>query len=143
MAYTPKQIETTFNGIIEDIEQGKSLRASLRGESNPSSQTFYKWLEDDVIKSKRYTQACEVRAEDIFEEILVIADKQDKDDYIVDGVEMVDHNVHARAKIMIDARKWMLGKMNPKKYSDKIQVDSTEFSEQPLFPDVQKDNSNK
>ena len=144
MAYTEKQIEETFTEICRQMaEEGKSLRSVLRSKDMPGSETFYKWLDSSEVKSKQYTRATTQRAEEIFEDILDIADKQDKDIYTVDGVEMVDHNVHARAKIMIDARKWMLGKMNPKKYSDKIQVDTTEFSEQPLFPDVQKDNSNK
>ena len=46
-------------------------------------------------------------------------------------------------RLQVDSHKWMLGKMNPKKYSDKIQVDTTEFSEQPLFPDVPTNDSNK
>ena len=63
----------------------------------------------------------------IFEDILVIADKQDKDVSInEEGFEVVNHNVHARSKIMIDARKWMLGKMNPKKYGDKIETTGTQ-----------------
>ena len=30
-----------------------------------------------------------------------------------------------QARIQVDARKWILSKMNPKKYGDKIEVDST------------------
>lgn len=145
MAYTKKQIEETFTEICRQIaEEGKSLRAVIRSKDMPNSETFYKWLELDKIKSKQYTRATNNRADVLFEEILEIADKQDKDVYTnSDGFECVDHNVHARSKIMIDARKWMLGKMQPKKYSDKIQVDTNSFEEQPLFPDVSKNDSNK
>nr|WP_218955665.1 hypothetical protein [Acinetobacter sp. YH12069] len=31
----------------------------------------------------------------------------------------------AKARLQIDARKWILGKMNPKKYSDKQTVEMT------------------
>ncbi len=142
--YSEKQIEETFNSIIEDIEAGYALRNVLKGSDKPSSQTFYNWLEDDKEKSKRYTHACEVRAGVIFEDILDIADDQESDVYEdADGNEQVNHNVINRARLRIDSRKWMLGKMNPSKYSDKIQVDTTEFKEQPLFPDVPKNDSNK
>ena len=144
MAYTKKEIDKTFNAIIEDIEKGKSLRASIRDGDKVSSRTFYKWLDEDEAKVKQYTRATNERAEQIFEDILDIADDQESDLYEdSEGNEQVNHNVINRAKIRIDSRKWMLGKMNPKKYSDKIQVDTTEFSEQPLFPNVPKNNSDK
>ena len=145
MAYSKEQIEKTFTEICRQIaEEGLSLRAVLRSEDMPNSETFYKWLDADEKKSKQYTRATTSRAEEIFEDILVIADDQENDVYKdADGVDQTNHNVINRAKIRIDSRKWMLGKMNPKKYSDKIQVDTTEFSEQPLFPDVSKNHIDK
>ena len=55
--------------------------------------------------------------------------------YIIDkdGNEVVNHNVIQRDRLRVDTRKWYLSKLNPKKYSDKIQVDTSEFKEQPLF----------
>ena len=146
MEYTPKQIEKTFNAILEDIESGMSLRASLRIGDKTSSRTFYKWLDADESKVKQYTRATTERAEVIFEEILQIADtpqegttttESEKGVFITTG-DMIQHR-----RLQVDSRKWMLGKMNPKKYSDKIQVDQSEFSEQPLFPDVPTNHSNK
>ena len=81
MAYTLKQIETTFNGIIEDIEQGYSLRTVLKNGDNPSSRTFYKWLDKDKDKVKQYIRACEARADEIIEDKQDIADKQEGDVY--------------------------------------------------------------
>ena len=144
MAYTDRERDKTFDAIIQDIENGLSLRASLRIGDKASSRTFYKWLDEDEAKVKQYTRATTERAEQIFEDILEIADDQEDDVYKdADGNEQTNHNVINRAKIRIDSRKWMLGKMNPKKYSDKIQVYTTEFSEQQLFPDVPKNDSNK
>jgi hypothetical protein len=57
----------------------------------------------------------------LFDEILSIADKQDKDVDEVDGIEVINHNVINRNRLQIDARKWVLGKMNPKKYGERIQ----------------------
>jgi hypothetical protein len=128
MAYSKEQIEKTFTEICRQIaEEGKSLRAVLRSEDMPESHTFYKWVDSSKEKLLQYTRAItNDRPNIIFEEILVIADDQEHDVYEdADGNEQTNHNVINRAKIRIDARKWMLGKMNPKKYSDKIQVDTT------------------
>ena len=124
MAYSPKQIETIFNDICTQIGEGKSLRAVLRQDKMPSSHTFFKWVDSDKKKMLQYTREMNARAEDIFEDILDIADDQEDDIYInSDGVECVNHNVHARSRIRIDSRKWMLGKMQPKKYGDRVNVD--------------------
>ena len=146
MAYSEKQIEERFTEICRQIAQeGKSLRKVLLHNDMPESHTFYKWVDSSEEKLLHYTRAINLeRPNVIFEEILVIADSTE-DDIITneEGFEVTNHNVIQRDRLRVDARKWMLGKMNPKKYSDKIQVDTTEFSEQPLFPNVPKDNSNK
>lgn len=116
MAYSEKQIKDTFNEIILDIENGMSLRASLRKQNRPDSTTFYKWIDNDKEKNIQYARACEIRADKIFEEIIEISDHSEEDHTPFTG-----GNVIRRDQLKIDARKWMLGKMNPKKYGDKIQ----------------------
>ena len=56
----------------------------------------------------------------MFEEILEIADENNADAYVVDGETKIDGNTVQRSKLKIDARKWMLGKMQPTKYGDKV-----------------------
>ena len=135
------------SNIIDKIEDdGMSLRAVLRLDGMPSKNSFYKWLEDDEKKRERYARASDYRADLIFEEILKIADTTEEGEVTKvgkDGVEVTTADMIQHRRLRVDARKWMLGKMNPKKYSDKIQVDTSEFIEQPLFPDVPKNNSNK
>ena len=118
-----------FDFIIKHIEEGNSLRSALREPNTPSSETFYKWLDSDELKAKRYARACEKRADSIFEDILDIADESENDTVEInkDGVveTYVNHENIQRAKLRVDARKWMLGKMNPKKYSDKSSLDLT------------------
>lgn len=123
MAYSNKEIENIFDSIIEDIEHGYSLRTVLKNGSNPSSRTFYKWLDEDENKVKQYARACDIRAEDIFEDILDIADDKTGDKTILsDGREVFNGEFAARSRIKIDARKWILCKMNPKKYGEKIDL---------------------
>jgi len=123
MAYKQSEIETVFNSIIEDIEHGYALRTVLKNGDKPSSRTFYKWLESDEDKVKRYARACEERAANIFEDILKIADNP------VNGVEITTYpdgtiqakegDMIAHRRLQVDARKWMLAKMQPEKYGDK------------------------
>jgi hypothetical protein len=86
----------------------------------PSSQTFYIWLEEDENKSKQYACACEMRELILLDEILEIADKQGEDIIHTDSGDIVNHNVIQRNKLQIEVRQWLLGKLNPKKYSNKI-----------------------
>ena len=123
MAYSQEQKDKCFERIIEHIEEGNSLRSALDMHDMPSSQTFYIWLNEDADKSKRYARACEERATLIFEEILDIADESHSDKKVLeDGREVVDGEVVQRSRLRIDARKWMLSKMNPKKYGDKLDM---------------------
>ena len=122
MAYSLEEKKYIFNLIIEDIEKGKALRTILKSEDTPSSQTFYIWLEEDEGKSKRYARACETRADAIFEDILDISDNNTHDIITKDGEERTNNDVIQRSRLMVDARKWYLSKLNPKRYGDKIET---------------------
>jgi hypothetical protein len=119
MAYSKQDIENIFKEIIFDIENGSSLRASLLKDNRPDSTTFYKWIDNEDAKSIQYARAMEKRAEVIFEDILNIADDSSGDKKFTENGETIDSEFVARSRIRIDARKWMLGKMQPKKYSDR------------------------
>jgi hypothetical protein len=92
----------------------------------------------DEIKAKRYARACEIRADVIFEDIIDIADHTAEDHTPFTGA-----NVVQRDKLKIDARKWIVAKLHPKKYADRSISDVTVHQEQPLFPDVSTNDSNK
>lgn len=126
MAYSDKQKEEIFESIVKEIQSGKALRNILKQEGMPSSQTFYLWLEDDESKSKRYAGACEDRADAIFEEMLEIADDGTNDFMSIQKGNSTynteDKEVTNRSRLRIDTRKWMLSKLMPKKYGDKLDI---------------------
>jgi len=120
--YNKEQTELIFSNILLEIEKGRALRNVLKDADMPSSQTFYNWLQNDEIKSKRYARACEVRADAIFEDILDIADDSSGDiTYNKDGDEILNSEFVQRSRLRVDARKWIVSKLNPKKYGDKIE----------------------
>ena len=128
MQYQPEDIDKVFSEILEYIESGKSLRSILRDKDMPSSRTFYLWLEADEAKVKQYARATEIRAENIFEDIFEIADDGTNDFMTItkgnEKYNVEDKEVTSRSKLRVDARKWALSKMMPKKYGDKLDVTS-------------------
>jgi len=122
MAYDKDKI---FPLILSEIEEGSSLRYILKRENMPSRYTFFEWLKDDEEKANQYARSCETRAESIFEDILDIADDSSNDFTLTDigdGIQVEKFNSEhvQRSRLRVDARKWMLGKMQPKKYGDKM-----------------------
>lgn len=125
MAYSETKQKEVFDLILTEIENGRALRNVLKDENMPSTQTFYKWIDEDLEKSKQYARACEVRADAIFDEIIDIADESYGDKKTLEnGTEIMDSEFVARSRIKIDARKWIASKLNPKKYGDKTDITS-------------------
>ena len=120
MAYTEENKEKIFSLICDELEKGYSLRLILRREDMPSSRTFFKWVDEDKEKVKQYERSLELRSEMLFDEIIEIADKQSEDvGEDENGNKVINHNIVQRNRLQIDARKWALSKMFPKKFGDK------------------------
>lgn len=128
MAYSEEQKENILNAIFESIENGNSLRKSLI-ENKLSSSTFFIWIEEDKEKSKQYARATELRAEALLDEMMDIVDDTSSDYVGMDigegeASEIVldkkpNYELIQRSRLRYDARKWLVSKLNPKKYGDK------------------------
>lgn len=112
--------------ICEAIMSGKSLREICRGDGMPARSTVHKWLAERDDFSDQYARACDIRADVVFDEIFAIADTPvdgEKRKITSDGKEeittgdMIEHR-----RLQIDARKWALARMAPKKYGDKLDL---------------------
>jgi hypothetical protein len=89
----------------------------------PSMTTVMRWLADGTKQEFRlhYAHAREAQADLLAAEILEIADDSSGD--IItnkDGSTRLDREFVARARLRVDARKWMASKLAPKKYGVKI-----------------------
>ena len=136
MAYIQKEIDNIFDYVCIEIEKGRALRNVLKDDNMPSTSTFYQWLENNNEKAKQYARATEIRAEVIFDDILNIADQNNNDTFINDdGFEVLNNDVIQRSRLKIDARKWVLSKLNPKKFGDKLDVtsDNKAIINHPIF----------
>ena len=117
--------------ICERISDGESLRAILADDGMPASSTVFKWLSENAAFSEQYARAREAQADAVFDEILTIAD-DGRNDWMerknADGENigwMENGEALRRSQLRIDARKWMAGKLRPKKYGDKVDVEHT------------------
>jgi hypothetical protein len=118
--------EDKREAILRDIANGMSLSDVCKQEGYPHRSTVYDDLAADAGFADKYARACELRAEVVFDEIFDIADnatndwmeKRGEDDagWIANG-----ENIQ-RSRLRIDARKWALSKMAPKKYGDKLDL---------------------
>ena len=114
MAY---DIENTFKKILFSIEEGNSLRATLKRDGMPTSTTFYEWIDNDKEKSIHYARAIEARAELKFESIEQDYSEEPQRD---PETGRIDSAWVQLQRLKIDSKKWELSKMFPKKFGDKV-----------------------
>lgn len=126
MAYSQEDKEKIFTKICEEIETGRSLRSILKEDENmPSSSTFFIWLKENKEKSKRYELATDLRTDILFDEIIEIAYNIEEGTTTKEterGLEITTGDMLGHRRLKIDALKWSLSKLNPKKYGDKLDM---------------------
>lgn len=116
--------------ICSRIAEGESLRSICRGDTVPHIGTILRWVAENSVFREQYEVAMAQRAESMFEEILEIADETKRDTIATENGEKPNAEWISRSRLRVDARKWMLSKMLPKKYGDKMALVGD--AEQPL-----------
>lgn len=117
--------------ICERLIEGESLRGICSDDEMPSKSTVFKWLNEQQSFSDQYARARSVQADVLFDEIQDIADdgsndwmeKRDQDGAMIGWKE--NGEALQRSRLRVDARKWMAGKLAPKKYGEKIELEQT------------------
>lgn len=95
--------------LCTQIAEGRSLRKICDREDMPALRTVMYWLRDNESFLQQYTRAREEQAESYADEIIDIADTEP------------DAN---KARVRVDSRKWVVSKLLPKKYGDKLDLTS-------------------
>lgn len=126
MTYTPDELAKLKATICERIANGESLRQILETDGMPASSTVFKWLSDDASFSEQYARAREAQADAVFDDILSIADDGRNDwmqrNYGEETRWVENGEAIRRSQLRIDARKWMAGKLKPKKYGERLDL---------------------
>ena len=126
----PSKFTQEIAGLIcERLANGESLRSICGEDVMPSQSMVFRWLASDEAFREMYARAREAQADTLFDEILDIADDA-RNDWMekrsAEGEQVGwQENGEAirRSQLRIDARKWMAGKLRPKKYGDKLDVE--------------------
>lgn len=94
----------------------------------PDKSTVMRWLASHQEFRDQYACAREAQADYYAEEIIEISDDGTNDwmerklsDGSSEPVENKD--VLARSRLRVDTRKWLMARMAPKKYGDKLDID--------------------
>jgi hypothetical protein len=130
MAGRPSEFtQAIADEICARIADGESLRSICLDDALPSQRAVFNWLASNEQFVQQYARAREAQADALFDEILDIADngandwmeKHDQDGGNIGWRE--NGEAMRRSQLRIDARKWMAGKLRPKKYGDKLDVE--------------------
>jgi len=128
--YSETEIAEAKRIILERVTEGMSLEAITTGDVDlelPSKQTVYNWLNSahknyDALFFDDYARARKLRENVIFEEIIEIADNTADDWTLTDRGWTPNKEVVQRSKVRIEARQWVLARMNSKRFGNKVET---------------------
>jgi hypothetical protein len=124
--YSPE----TGLSICAELSVGKSLRQICSADEMPDRSTVFRWLEKHREFRDQYARAREAQTEYWADEILEIADDGSNDwmerqRHNGESETVVDHEHINRSRLRVDSRKWLMSKLAPKKYGDKVDLQHT------------------
>ena len=96
------------DAVLVRLEAGETLSAICRDEDMPARSGFLRWCEEDSTLMDKYTRARKMGWDAIAEDAVRISDDSSDDP-------------NSR-RVRIDTRKWLLGKLYPHVYGDKLAV---------------------
>lgn len=121
--------EDLVDEICDRLTIGESMVHICRDDHMPNCSTVFRWLgnEDHEAFCKRYTRARETQADFMAAEILDISDNGSNDWMEREGKDgeksMVLNGEHIqRSRLRVDTRKFLMAKLQPKKYGDKLNL---------------------
>lgn len=110
--FTPKIGEAICEGLIA----GKPMRSILAKPGMPKARTVLDWLESDSEFARMYARARAMAAHGWACEIVHLADQ---------AKGKSGDEIQAR-RLMVDTRKWVISKLLPKVYGERLQHDFSE-----------------
>lgn len=114
--------------ICEELAQGKSMRTVCKEENMPDMSTVFRWLRTNKEFQEQYARAKQESADAMAEEVLDISDDGRNDwmekEYGDNIMWVTNGEALQRSRLRVDTRKWLMSKMKPKKYGEKMDVTS-------------------
>ena len=123
--YSAEKRKELQEKILELLMKGEHLTGICKRKDLPSLDCVYSWLRKDKEFAERYSFSREVAAQIMCDEIIEIAD--DSGDDWIDGWDgrKLNRDAIERSRLKIDARKWTLAKMMPRKFGNQASIEVT------------------
>jgi hypothetical protein len=116
--------------ICERLAEGESVRTVCKAEDMPAPSSVFKWLREVEGFSEQYARAKQEAADAMAEELLDIADDGSNDWMEVQHGDSsfwkTNGEALQRSRLRVDTRKWLMSKMKPKKYGERLSLDTEE-----------------
>jgi hypothetical protein len=97
--------------ILKRIAKGESLNSICKEAGMPSISAFVELTQEDEILGEKYVRARDTQAEVLFDEIMDIIERTP-----AKGEDV------AKARLLVDTKKWFLSKVKPRRFGDKVDV---------------------
>lgn len=113
---TKTQKSEQIAAVLHNMREiSNSARSAAKLAGVPIS-TFCEWVDSDPSLAEQYARARADMIDRIAEDILIIADEP------VGGGDngMTDGGAVQKQRLQVDARKWLLSKLAPKKYGERL-----------------------
>ena len=112
--------------ICARLAEGKSLRAICSEAGMPGRATVFRWIARHKEFRHEYTLACELRAEDLADEMIEMIEIADDPCVWVEkigadgrAVRVLDHENLARVRLRMKALERQAARMAPRKYGNR------------------------
>lgn len=114
--------------ILRRLTEGESLRAICKDAHLPAESTVRAWAVEDLNGfAAHYARARDIGLDAMADELLEISDDGSNDWMERNGADSEGWSVNGealgRSRLRVDTRKWLLSKMAPKKYGDRVALD--------------------
>ena len=105
------------DAVLRYMRAGSSCFQACKKAGLPHS-TFFDWVKQDKKLADNYARAREDLIEHIASETLEIADAEVG--FTDSG--STDHGAVQKQRLQVDTRKWLLSKLSPRKYGDRMML---------------------
>jgi hypothetical protein len=132
-SFTPTQVVTFKKRVLELLPQGWTVRRILAEPGMCSMSYFFaELLPKDKQFQEQYARAMDLRNDHWADELIDIADDGSDNWFETKFGPKFNKEAAERSKIRIEARKWLMGKSQPQKYGEKVDV--THAADKNLHP---------
>ena len=140
-SYTPEQVAHFKAEVLEKLPQGWTLRQIFEQDGMCSMRHFFQTvLPGDESFVQQYARAFELRNEYWAEDMVEIADDARNDWMETRYGPKFNKDAAERSKLRIETRKWLMGKSQPKKYGDKVELKHSGDADAPAVFTLKIDN---